>query len=57
EEDRKEYADKPINYFIGYAVPTSPGRCRIFTRTARNFFLQHPVIPLRWRNSLAKEHL
>eukprot|EP00752_Nemacystus_decipiens_P001793 g1732.t1 len=43
--------------FIGYAVPTSPGRSRIFTRSPRNFFLQHPVIPRRWRNSLAKEHL
>lgn len=32
EEDRKEYSDKPLNYFIGYAVPTSPGRSRIFTR-------------------------
>lgn len=57
EEDRKEYSDIPLNYFIGYAVPTSPGRSRIFTRTARNFFLQHPVIPRRWRNSIAKEHL
>ena len=26
-------------------------------RTCRNFFLQHPVIPRRWRNSIAKEHL
>eukprot|EP00903_Cladosiphon_okamuranus_P006404 g6269.t1 len=57
DEDRKAKSDRLLNYFIGYAVPTSPGKCRIFTRTARNFFLQHPVIPRRFRNSLAKEHL
>lgn len=32
EEDRKGEYDIPRNFFIGYAVPTSPGRCRIFTR-------------------------
>ena len=35
EEDGKEYSDKPLNYFIGYAVPTSPGRSRFFTRRVR----------------------
>lgn len=30
---------------------------RVRLRSPRNFFLQHPVIPRRWRNSLAKEHL
>lgn len=30
---------------------------RVRSRSPRNFFLQHPVIPRRWRNSLAKEHL
>ena len=29
----------------------------MFFRTARNFFLQHPVIPRKFRNSLAAEHL
>ncbi|CAM9819899.1 unnamed protein product, partial [Ectocarpus sp. 4 AP-2014] len=53
----RDPSDRCLFYFIGYAVPTSPGRCRIFTRSPRNFFLQHPVIPRRWRNSLAKEHL
>eukprot|EP00752_Nemacystus_decipiens_P014318 g12737.t1 len=57
DEDRKEKGDRLLTYFIGYAVPTTPGKCRIFTRTCRNFFLQHPVIPRRFRNSLAKEHL
>ncbi|CAM9418597.1 unnamed protein product [Ectocarpus fasciculatus] len=57
DEDRKEKSDRLLSYFVGYAVPTSPGKCLIFTRTARNFFLQHPVIPRRFRNSIAKEHL
>ena len=26
-------------------------------RNSRNFLLQHPVIPRRWRNSLASEHV
>ncbi|CAM9927265.1 unnamed protein product [Scytosiphon promiscuus] len=56
EGTTKDLDDRCLFYFIGYAVPTSPGRCRIFTRSPRNFFLQHPVIPRRWRNSLSKEH-
>ncbi|CAB1112705.1 unnamed protein product [Ectocarpus sp. CCAP 1310/34] len=57
ERTDRDPSDRCLFYFIGYAVPTSPGRCRIFTRSPRNFFLQHPVIPRRWRNSLAGEHL
>lgn len=39
---------------------SSANRSRVFLpprRQSRNFFLQHPVIPRRWRNSIAKEHL
>lgn len=31
-EDRKEPSDSMLSYFVGYAVPISPGKCRIFTR-------------------------
>lgn len=34
DEDRKEKSERLLNYFIGYAVPTAPGKCRIFTRWA-----------------------
>ncbi|CAN0108768.1 unnamed protein product [Ascophyllum nodosum] len=56
-EERKSASDRLYAMFIGYAVPTSPGKSRIFIRNSRNFLLQHPVIPRRWRNSLASEHV
>ncbi|CAM9179351.1 unnamed protein product [Discosporangium mesarthrocarpum] len=57
-EDRGP-CDRLKNYFVGYVTPTAPGKSRIFTRTARNFFFNKPIFPsfLRLQNPIVRAHL
>lgn len=39
-QERKEPSDMLMGMFVGYAVPTRPGSCRVFTRCTT----PHPVL-------------